>query len=81
MTDPVYTDEQLDDTRKFFRDAAQGKHGSFIPVKDRAGQVADMLDDLAEKRAEAKFADNLFAAIAGLQRASVSPPLDYTGDV
>ena len=55
MTDPKFTDRALDEQRKFFRDAAQGKHGSFIPVKDRAGQVADMLDDLAEKRAEAKL--------------------------
>lgn len=50
MADSVYTDEQLDHQRKMFREAArETTHKTFVPVEN-AGQVADMLDDLADRR-------------------------------
>lgn len=48
--DPKYTDEQLDHQRETFREAAREPyHKTYIPVEN-AGQVADMLDDLKERR-------------------------------
>lgn len=50
MPDPHYTDRQLDDMRKDFRAAERSPTETYMPVKQKAGQVADMLDDLATRR-------------------------------
>lgn len=51
MTEQTYSDSELDHYRHAFRDAAKGKGTTHVPVKDgQAGKVADMLDDLAERK-------------------------------
>ena len=53
MTDPKYTDSELDHYREVFR--SPGKGVTHVPVKDgQAGKVADMLDDLSDRRAREK---------------------------
>lgn len=50
MPDPKFTRDAVIDNRDFFDEAARSPKEAFIPVKERAGQVADMLDDLAERK-------------------------------
>lgn len=49
MTEPVYSDSELDHYRRVFRDGADGKTTTHVPVRNgQAGKVADMLDHLKE---------------------------------
>lgn len=51
MPDPKYTEAELDHYRQVFRNP--GKGTTHVPVQNgQAGKVADMLDDLAERRRE-----------------------------